>query len=203
MFSIAIRGFGSSIARGFSILYPSEEVFQISRGQAPPFDIRRYLICQGILYGKKRIDMSAEEIFDTYQVNCHQMVDMCEKILENNDRARICVMGSESGFSGSYDECYADAKSILHHYVETTVIKPEQQLVCVSPTIIEDSGMTIRRTDVDNLNNKRRGHPKGRFLSSREVAKMIHFLLYEDEGYTTGTIIRMHGGMKKNDRHRL
>ncbi len=197
MFSIAIRGIGSSIAKEFSILYPNEKIFEIPRGQTPPFDVRRYLICQGILYGKKRITMSCEEIFNTYQVNCHQMVDMCEKILENNDRARICVMGSESGFSGSYDECYADAKSILHHYVETRIIKSEQQLVCVAPTIIEDSGMTIRRNDFANLNNKRNNHPKGRFLSSREVAKMIHFLLYEDEGYTTGTTIRMHGGMKR------
>ncbi len=197
MLSIAIRGIGSSIAHEFSVLYPNEQVFEIPRGQTPPFDIRRYLICQGILYGKKRIDMSNEEIYETYQVNCHQMVEMCEKILENNYRARICVMGSESGFSGSYDECYADAKNVLHRYVETRTIKPEQQLICVAPSIVEDSGMTIRRNDSANLNEKRKNHPKGRFLSSREVAKMIHFLLYEDEGYTTGTTIRMHGGMKK------
>ena len=31
-------------------------------------------------------------------------------------------------------------------------------------------------------------------LTAMEVAKMVYFLLYVDRGYTTGTIVRMHGG---------
>jgi NAD(P)-dependent dehydrogenase (short-subunit alcohol dehydrogenase family) len=53
--------------------------------------------------------------------------------------------------------------------------------------------MTLDRKDVENLERRREGHPKKRFLTAAEVAKLIHFLLYIDEGYTTGTVIRMNG----------
>jgi hypothetical protein len=54
--------------------------------------------------------------------------------------------------------------------------------------------MTLRRDDTENLERRREEHPKKRFLTSLEVAKMVHHLLYVDEGYTTGTVIRMNGG---------
>jgi NAD(P)-dependent dehydrogenase (short-subunit alcohol dehydrogenase family) len=73
-------------------------------------------------------------------------------------------------------------------------IKPQQQIVCVSPGIIEDAGMTVRREDRVNLARRRDMHPKRRFLRAIEVARMIHFLLYVDEGYTSGVVIRMNGG---------
>ena len=54
--------------------------------------------------------------------------------------------------------------------------------------------MTERRQDVENLQHRQEKHPKRRFLEAAEVARMIHFLLYVDEGYTTGVVIRMNGG---------
>ncbi len=56
--------------------------------------------------------------------------------------------------------------------------------------------MSTRRKDVDNLERRRTEHPKERFVSSAEVAAMVHHVLYVDAGYTTGTVIRMHGGLK-------
>lgn len=195
---IAIRGMGSNIAKAFlGVVCRSGMPLEIKRNSVPPFNADQYLICQGILYGKRRVDMTNDEISETYKVNYVQPACMCDAILEHNPTARICVIGSESGISGSYDECYADSKKLLHHYVETKHTEAGQQLICVAPSIIEDAGMTLRRTDVENLDRLRDRHPKGRFLTSKEVAKMIYFLLFEDLGYTTGVVIRMHGGSSK------
>lgn len=192
---IAIRGMGSNIAKAFvNVVFRSGTPLEIKRNSVPPFNVDQYLICQGILYGKRRVDMTTEEVSETYKVNYIQPACMCDSILGHNPTARICVIGSESGISGSYDECYADSKRLIHHYVETKHTEPAQQLICVAPSIIEDAGMTLRRNDTENLDKLRDRHPKGRFLTSIEVAKMIYFLLFEDLGYTTGVVIRMHGG---------
>lgn len=190
---IAIRGIHSSIAQCLMNII-DDTVVEIERDKYPEWKPNRYFICQGLLNGKRRIEQTAEEISDTYQVNYITVACMCDSILAYNNRARICVVGSESGLSSSYDECYADAKRLLHYYVETKHILDTQQLVCVAPSIIEDAGMTLRRTDIDNLSHIRNNHPKRRFLSSLEVARMVKFLLYDDFGYTTNVVIRMNGG---------
>ena len=117
------------------------------------------------------------------------------RILATNSAARICVIGSESGYRGSYDGTYAEAKAVLHHYIEATCLRPGQQLVGISPGIIADAGMTTRRMDTENLARRLEEHPKRRFLVAREVARMAQTLLY-DQPYISGTIIRMHGGAK-------
>lgn len=55
--------------------------------------------------------------------------------------------------------------------------------------------MTTRRQDLRNLARRREAHPLGRFLKAREVAQMAHFLLYLAP-YVSGTVVRMHGGVK-------
>jgi|SRR6266404_5852789 len=192
---IAIRGIHSNIA--FSLIdycNLQDDVVKVERGCLPPIEAERYLFCQGLLYGKSRLEQTSQEISNTYNVNYMNIACACDRLLEYNPIARICVIGSESGISGSYDECYADAKRLLHHYVETKKIGPKQQLVCVAPSIIEDAGMTLRRADVDNLRRLRDKHPKHAFLSCLQVARMVHFLLYIDIGYTTNVVVRMNGG---------
>ncbi len=193
---IAIRGIGSKIASELiNILGNNEEVFEVSRCTMSPLNAERYLFCQGLLYGKKREEATCEEIALTYKVNYIDVAASCEYILMKNPVARICVIGSESGISGSYDECYADAKRLLHHYIETRGLEDSrQQLVCVAPWIIEDSSMTMRRTDRENLSRVRDAQPKKRFALAAEVAQLVKFLLYTDRGYITNTVIRMNGG---------
>ena len=104
------------------------------------------------------------------------------------------MIGSESGFAWGFDGAYAGAKAALHCYVENKPLRPKQQLVCIAPGIIEDAGMTERRMDKENLEKRRKDHPKHRFLTSDEVAKLAHFLLYVDQGYISNVVIRMNGG---------
>ena len=190
---IVIRGIHSNIAKSLlSIIF--DDYVEMGRDELPRLDAERYFFCQGLLHGKRRVDQTEAEINNTYNVNYAYICKMCNIILEHNTNARICVMGSDSGITGSYDEVYADSKKLLHHYVETKILKRNQQLVAVAPWIISDAGMTLRRNDMDNLSNLCRRHPKGRFITSMEVAETVRHLLYVDLGFITNTVVRMNGG---------
>lgn len=194
---IAIRGIHSAIAQELIKLLPKgEEVREIDRGERIEYEDRadRFFYCQGLLRPKSLIEQTGSEKNESLWVNAIRIIRDCDLILERNPKARICVMGSESGFAWSFDGAYSAAKAALHRYVETKRLStPDQQLVCVAPSIIEDAGMTIRRKDQGNLIQRRLEHPKRRFLQAAEVAAMVHFLLYVDRGYTTGVVIRMNG----------
>lgn len=192
-----VYGWNSTISKSFRNILLNE--IQYDRGDINSnnhvLDADYYLFSVGVLRAKQMCNQTYREIFEGYQVNYSKVADICSDILANNDKAKICIIGSESAYRGSYDRVYSDAKRKLHKYVEMKQVKGEQQLVCISPWIIEDSGMTERREDIENLSTKKREHPKGRFLTALEVASMAHYLLFK-QNYVTGTVIRMHGGLK-------
>lgn len=193
---LVVRGAASEIAKALVALLPAgENVYVARRHVNLPTTAERYLFCDGLLIGKRLADQTDDETSDTMFANFYGVRDQCDRVIANNDYARIVVIGSESAFAGSYDESYATAKRRLHDYVETKELRtPHQQLVCVAPSIIGDCGMTTRRADAVNLERRRREHPKQRFLQAKEVARLVHFLLYVDRGYTSGVVIRMNGG---------
>lgn len=194
---IAINGLGSTIAQALLPLLPRREAVHHYRlpGEAPA-GCDRFLFAQGFLAGRTARAHDATSAGETFTANFLDIVAACDAIFEANEDARVVVIGSESGFTGSYDTAYAGAKAALHAYVETRRLKPRQQLVCVAPGIIGDSGMTERRTDIDALMERRAAHPKHRFICAQEVASLCFFLLYQDLGYLTGITIRMHGGQR-------
>lgn len=195
---LVIVGWSSQIASELRNLLDSdhEADADIVRGQfgSLPLDADRYFFCAGVLVGKPVVDFSVSEINSTLYVNFAHVISSCERIFQRNDKARICIMGSESGNSGSYDRFYAGSKAALHHYIETRAVNSRQQLVGIAPSIIGDAGMTTRRQDYGVLEQRLKHHPKRRFLTSREVALLVRFLLYEDDGYICNTVIRMNGG---------
>ena len=161
----------------------------------PMPDADRYLFCQGVLIGKRVGDQSDEERALAWRVNYAQIRDECDRLIAGNDQARICVIGSEAGYVGSYDAIYAQTKAALHQYVRDKRLRtPEQQLICIAPSLIEDAGMCSRRVDMENVERKRQSHPKGRLLTAAEVARLVYFVLYEDRGYLSGVVLRMNGG---------
>lgn len=192
---IIITGWRSTIAVEFrGMIQKMDESFRADSYDVP-VTADRYLFAAGVMDGKRALDITDADAALMLRVNFTDIVRACDRILEVNTRARICIIGSESGYRGSYDQVYAAAKAGIHAYVETTRLRhPQQQLVAIAPTIIEDSGMTRRRTDIERLTERMLQHPKRRYLSAREVAAMAVHLLYVDDGYTTGTVIRMHGG---------
>lgn len=194
---IAINGGRSAIARTLVThwLDPRETVTQVPRGEDMPLDTHRYLFCQGLLRAKRADEQTAAESTESFEVNFEWIRRQCNAILAKNKHARICVIGSESGITGSYDGSYAGAKTLLHRYAESKqLIAPAQQLVCIAPTIIADAGMTQRRHDLDTVYARAKEHPKGRWLQADEVAGLIHHVLYVDKGYLSGVTIRINGG---------
>lgn len=192
---IIATGWGSTIVQALLPLLPEGEKSRRAVYYDVPLKADRYLFCAGVLRARKIATQSDSELTETFLVNCASVIQACDRIIEANDNARICVVGSESGFSGSFDGAYAASKAALHRYVETKRLRTaEQQLVCVAPGIIGDSGMTLRRTDQRELHQREMMHPKGRFLEAAEVAQLIKFLLYDDAGYVSGCVIRMNGG---------
>jgi len=195
---IGIVGHKTTIAQAFVQLLPKEEDHQEHRLERLPVWHDRYLICSGRLVGASLSDIRREDGHAVWDDNFMQIATVLDTILASNTKARVCVIGSESGYSGSHDMAYAGAKAALHLYVETKkLLFPDQQLVAIAPSIIEDSGMTRRRTDIDRVVERAQRNPKGRLLAAREVARLAYFLLYEDQGYISGTVIRMNGGEKR------
>jgi len=196
---IAIWGAKSTIAFEMGRLIPSAEDAEIVAHDAPlEFKRRtggRYLICIGKLLPKTAAEMTFAERRSIEVSNYLTPKEIICKVLFADPAARICVIGSESAYLGSYCQPYADAKAKLHNFVETTrLVFPKQQLVCISPTIIEDARMTTDRDDQEDVARRAKEHPKARFLKSIEVAKLAHHCLYVDDGYLSGVVIRMNGG---------
>jgi NAD(P)-dependent dehydrogenase (short-subunit alcohol dehydrogenase family) len=195
---LAVTGYNSRIVQELLPLLPSDECVERIDHRAFKVTVPvcgRYLLCAGVIRPKRINEQSPDEIAETLRVNCTRPIAFCDHILDQNDTARICVIGSESGFAWSYDGVYAASKAALHRYVETKKLRPGQQLVAIAPSIIEDTAMTMVRADTENLERRKAEHPKRRFLKAIEVARVIHFLLYRDEGYLSGTVIRMNGGV--------
>lgn len=164
--TIVITGWRSAIAEAFRTLLRSAEVTVHGKPMEPnfPIDAQRYLFCQGLLRPKKYDDQTEAEIKEGIEVNYTSIVRACDLIFAGNEFARVCIIGSESGYRGSFDENYASSKALIHSYIETKRLTQHQQLVGISPGIIGDCRMTTSRTDVDNLIRRRDEHPKKRFL---------------------------------------
>lgn len=191
MFGIA--GHRTTIAQEFMALQPGEQ-FHCDRLAELPRDLDRYLICVGFLAGRSLTQISDANADRTWRVNFLEPAQFCDRLFAANPRARVCLIGSESAYRGSYDMAYAGAKAALHLYVETKRLQsPDQQLLAIAPSIIEDSGMTCRRTDHEALRARAGATRHGRFIKAREVAALAHHALCEATPIWSNTVVRLRG----------
>lgn len=194
-----ITGASSTIAKRFIELpamdgiEPRDEVIQSFRSYSDlPLDLDRYLLCAGVLYGQKVAEMPTMGVLNTLAVNYVDVVVFLERLFENNKTAHVCVIGSMSGIAGSYDTMYAGSKAALHLYVQTKRLQKEQHLVCVAPTIIEDSGMTTRREDYAEVIERGKARRLGRWLTADEVARTAMFAIENDA--MCNSVVELSGG---------
>jgi NAD(P)-dependent dehydrogenase (short-subunit alcohol dehydrogenase family) len=207
--TIGITGSRTTIVEGLLKLVPDERVVRIGRAEiddvrvdlaggfdvtAIPTNLDRYVLAAGLLIPKRISEQTFEETATSLAVNLTSTVRICEHLLTGNPRARIAILGSES-FRGSFDTTYFLAKAGIVAYVQQRRLSyPDQQLVVVSPTIIMDSGMTQRRHDLDGVEARAARAPKRRFLRSDEVSRLLHYVLYVDDGMLTNTVVSLNGG---------
>ncbi len=190
---VGIVGHKTSIAKAFVSLRPSLQ-YKIGRTHDIPLDLDAYLICCGFLAGKTLLDITNDELDRTLGANFVKPAQLCDRILEVNDHARICVIGSESGISGSFDMAYAGAKAAMHLYIQTKQLRtPAQQLFGIAPHIIADSGMTQRRHDQDRVKAAAARHRAARHISAMEVAAVAADGLFGPSRFLSNAIIPLRG----------
>ena len=155
----------------------------------------KILLLQSIITSAPILTRKSEDIFSQISINLLSVVKICEIALQYNKNVKIVILGSESGIKGSFDIVYALTKTAIHKYVEERKIKyPKQQLLCVAPSTIIDSKMTIARKDRYNVIKSIKNNPKKRGLSSKEVSNLIYSLFYEQTNYLSNIVIRLDGG---------
>ena len=207
--TLAVTGARTSIVQGLLALVPDEEVVTVGRRDddtvrldlaadfdvtTMPVDVERYVFAAGLLYPKTMSQQDFGETARSLAVNLTSLVRICEHVLTNNPRARIAIVSSESS-RGSYDTTYFLSKVALNAYVEGRRLSaPGQQLVAVSPTIVMDSGMTQGRHDLDSVAERASRTPKGRLLQADEVSRLLHYVLYVNEGTLTNTVVHLNCG---------
>jgi NAD(P)-dependent dehydrogenase (short-subunit alcohol dehydrogenase family) len=193
--TLCVTGTKTTLVAALALLLPCNERLVHWDSLPNPSSADRFFFAQGHLTAQSAATMSSADMIAIAEANWLDVVEKCERVLAHNHTARICLMGSESGFKGSFNEVYANSKAALHHYVETKHLKwPQQQLVAVAPTVIEDTGMTQRRHDLDRIMKMGAARRRGHWLYAKDVARMVKFLLYEDSGAVCNTVVRMTGG---------
>lgn len=155
----------------------------------------KIFLCHSVLSNKKHLLKGEHEIHQQININLLSKIKICEISLKYNPKARIIIIGSESGIKGSYDIIYALSKASINKYVEERkIFKKEQQLVCVAPSTILDGKMTLRRKDKHNVRKSINNNPKKRGLYSKEISKLIYDLSFSNTDYITNTVINVNGG---------
>jgi short-subunit dehydrogenase len=150
-----------------------------------PKGVERFVLAAGVLHSERAINLRSHQIYECVAVNMTNVIRICETILDTVEHARICVIGSESGFKGSYNELYAATKAAIHAYVSWTHVSPTQSLVCIAPPIIRDSGMTLRRKDYPD------GLVGRETVSAQEVATRVLNALFNGEYLGKTNVERM------------
>ena len=142
---IAVTGYNTTICQKLREL--SDEPMINLRHHPLPEHCSKFVLAQGIMHGQPMAVLSSVELMESLDVNFVGIVRFCDRILAENEYARIVVIGSQSAVNGSYNTMYAGMKAALHCYVRSKPISSTQRLVCLAPGIIADSGMTRRRHD--------------------------------------------------------
>ena len=155
----------------------------------------KIVILHSKLSSKSHLKKSLKDITDQICINLTSIIRICEIALSTNPKARIIILGSESGLKGSYDIIYALTKSSIHKYVEERKIKyKDQQLLCLAPSTISDGKMTLKRKDKKNVKKSININPKKRGINSKEISIFIYKLLFEITDYVSNTTIHINGG---------
>ena len=72
-------------------------------------------------------------------------------------------------------------------------VRINHQLLLISPSKVEDLGMTERRNDVERLDQYMKNHPKKRFINSMVLTDLI-VNIFKSTKYLTNEEICIDGG---------
>jgi NAD(P)-dependent dehydrogenase (short-subunit alcohol dehydrogenase family) len=157
--------------------------------------VDKILLLQSVISSIPFLKRKSSDITNQVSINLLSIIKICEVALQYNKKVRIIILGSESGIKGSFDIVYSLSKAAIHKYVEERKIShPNQQLICIAPSTIIDSHMTVKRKDKKNVQKSIINNPKKRGILSKEISNLIYTLFYEQTDYISNTVIRVDGG---------
>ena len=155
----------------------------------------KIFLCHSTLSDEEHLLKNDNEIHKQLNINLLSKIKICEISLKYNPKARIFIIGSESGLKGSYDIVYGLSKASINKYVEERkIFNKGQQLICIAPSTIIDGKMTLKRKDLKNVHKSVINNPKRRGLYSKEISKLIYDLSFNNTDYLTNTVINVNGG---------
>ena len=205
---ILIIGKNSKIAKFFikkvtfsKIFSPSKKIWNMNKinFSSKQIDIikssNKILLLQSVISSKKFINRNSKEINSQININLLSIIKICEIAMKFNKEVKIVILGSESGIKGSHDIVYGLMKTALHKYVEEKIINfPNQQIVCIAPSTIVDSKLTLKRKDRVNVMKSIKNNPKKRGIESEEIANLIYSIFFNLTDYISNTVINVDGG---------
>ena len=77
----------------------------------------RIVLAHGIIGTNRYLENDEQTILHSMKINLLSQIRIIEIAIQNNDKVRIAVIGSESGIKGSYDISYALSKAALIQYL--------------------------------------------------------------------------------------
>jgi acetoacetyl-CoA reductase len=154
----------------------------------------------GVTADKTVRNMTVEDWHAVLRVNLSGAFYMTKAVLEHmigRGFGRIVNISSVIGETGSVGQAnYAASKSGLFGLTKSLALETACKGItvnCVAPGYIDTEMLVAVPTEVldravANIPMRRLGHPE-------EIAHAVRFLLEEDAGYITGTVISVNGGM--------
>ena len=154
----------------------------------------------GITVDKTVRKMTVEDWHAVMRVNLSGAFYMTKNVLDHmtgNSFGRIVNISSVIGESGAIGQAnYAASKSGLFGFSKSLAQEVARKGVtvnCVAPGYIETEMVAaIPEKVLDKLIAK---VPVGRLGQTREIARAVQFLVDDDAGYITGSVISVNGGL--------
>jgi acetoacetyl-CoA reductase len=155
----------------------------------------------GITVDKTVRKMSVEDWHAVLRINLSGAFYMTKAVLDHMTDAgfgRIVNISSVIGQTGSIGQAnYASSKAGLFGFSKSLAKEVARKGVtvnCVAPGYIETEMVAAIPDEVREKLLK--GVPVGRLGQCREIARAVQFLVDDDAGYITGSVIDVNGGLE-------
>ncbi len=164
------------------------------------FDIVVFL--PGIIFGKKLVEYSIEEIKSCMDINFINQAYFLGKIINFlSNKCCVFFISSISGEKGSYDPIYAASKGAQNSFVKSLALwlSPSIRVNAVAPSLIENSNMFFDM-DYERRDFHKSSSPMKKLLTLAQLSKIVFDLSSDHWDHLNGQIISVNGGQfLKND----
>lgn len=155
-----------------------------------------FVNCAAILPAIPIGESTAASLTDIFNVNVISPMLICSQLVGRmSPGGAIILVGSISGFKGSYDDPYAATKGAIHSLVKTLALKfaPDARVIGLAPGMTDGTQMTANL--VPGLREKTlQTIPLRQAGQAEDMAAVIEFLIGPACKFMTGAVLDINGG---------